>query len=235
MRPHIRNIFLFVSPFSRSLIHCKSTGGQSQQKIEQKQADIINARCLTNKSFLRDLWRMKTFLSLLLTMSVASTVCAEKSTLDIPLKDIDGKSTSLKSHKGKVMLVVNVASQCGLTKQYKQLQAVHSKYAKKGFTVLGFPCNQFGRQEPGSELEIKKFCSDNYNVTFPLHSKIEVNGKNAHPLYKKIKKESGGSDKISWNFEKFLLDGNGKVIKRFSPRTKPDAKEVTSAIEKALN
>ena len=178
---------------------------------------------------------MKTFLSLLLTISVASTVCAEKPTLDIPLKDIDGKSTSLKAHKGKVMLVVNVASQCGLTKQYKQLQAIHSKYAKQGFTVLGFPCNQFGRQEPGSPLEIKKFCSDNYNVTFPLLSKIEVNGENAHPLYKKIKKESGGSDKISWNFEKFLLDGNGKVIKRFSPRTKPDAKELTSAIEKALN
>ena len=178
---------------------------------------------------------MKIFLSLLLTISVASTVCAEKPTLDIPLKDIDGKSTSLKAHKGKVMLVVNVASQCGLTKQYKQLQAIHSKYAKQGFTVLGFPCNQFGRQEPGSPLEIKKFCSDNYNVTFPLLSKIEVNGENAHPLYKKIKKESGGSDKISWNFEKFLLDGNGKVIKRFSPRTKPDAKELTSAIEKALN
>ena len=178
---------------------------------------------------------MKPLFSLLLTMSIFSTVCAEKSTLDIPLKDIDGKSTSLKAHKGKVMLVVNVASQCGLTRQYKQLQTVHSKYAKKGFTVLGFPCNQFGRQEPGSELEIKKFCSDNYNVTFPLHSKIEVNGKNAHPLYKKIKKESGGSDKISWNFEKFLLDGNGKVIKRFSPRTKPDSKEITSEIEKALN
>ena len=178
---------------------------------------------------------MKLLLSLLLTLTVTSNVTAEESTLDIPLKDIDGKSTSLKAHKGKVMLVVNVASQCGLTRQYKQLQAVHSKYSKKGFTVLGFPCNQFGRQEPGSELEIKKFCSDNYNVTFPLHSKIEVNGANTHPLYKKIKKESGGSDKISWNFEKFLLDGNGKVIKRFSPRTKPDAKEVTAAIEKALS
>ncbi|MAJ17047.1 MAG: glutathione peroxidase, partial [Opitutia bacterium TMED67] len=100
---------------------------------------------------------MKLLLSLLLTLTVTSNVTAEESTLDIPLKDIDGKSTSLKAHKGKVMLVVNVASQCGLTRQYKQLQAVHSKYAKKGFTVLGFPCNQFGRQEPGSELEIKKF------------------------------------------------------------------------------
>ena len=97
---------------------------------------------------------MKLLLSLLLTLPITSNVTAEESTLDIPLKDIDGKSTSLKAHKGKIMLVVNVASQCGLTRQYKQLQAVHSKYAKKGFTVLGFPCNQFGRQEPGSELEI---------------------------------------------------------------------------------
>ena len=146
----------------------------------------------------------------------------------------DGSSKSLGDYAGKVLLIVNVASRCGLTKQYKQLQAVHTKYAKKGFTVLGFPCNQFGKQEPGTELEIKKFCTDNYSVTFPLHSKIDVNGKGAHPLYKKLKKESGGSDKIGWNFEKFLLDGNGKVIKRFSPRTKPDAPEVIAAIEKAL-
>ena len=177
---------------------------------------------------------MKLYATLLLTIGLTGAICAEKSTLDIPLKNIDGKATSLKAHQGKVMLVVNVASECGLTRQYKQLQAVHSKYSKKGFTVLGFPCNQFGKQEPGSELEIKKFCSDNYSVTFPLHSKIEVNGKGAHPLYKKLKKESGGSDKISWNFEKFLLDGNGEVIKRFSPRTKPDAPEVIAAIESAL-
>merc|ERR1712093_221755 len=119
---------------------------------------------------------MKLYATLLLTIGLTGSICAEKSTLNIPLKNIDGKATSLKAHKGKVMLVVNVASRCGLTRQYKQLQAVHTKYAKKGFTVLGFPCNQFGKQEPGSELEIKKFCSDNYSVTFPLHSKIEVNG-----------------------------------------------------------
>ena len=100
--------------------------------------------------------------------------------------------------------------------------------------MLGFPCNQFGKQEPGTALEIKKFCTDNYSVTFPLHAKIEVNGDGAHPLYKKLKKESGGSDKIRWNFEKFLLDGDGKVIKRFSPRVKPDAPEVVAAIESAL-
>ena len=177
---------------------------------------------------------MKPCMTLLLSIGLAGTVCAEKSTLDIPLKDIDGKKTNLGAHKGKVMLVVNVASKCGLTPQYKQLQAVHSKYGKKGFTVLGFPCNQFGKQEPGTSLEIKKFCTDNYEVTFPLHSKIEVNGNGAHPLYKQLKKESGGSDKIRWNCEKFLLDSNGQVIKRFSPRTKPNAPEVIAAIEAAL-
>ncbi len=177
---------------------------------------------------------MKFISTLFLSIGLAGVAYAEKSTLDIPLKDLDGKKTNLGVHKGKVMLVVNVASKCGLTPQYKQLQAVHNKFAKKGFTVLGFPCNQFGKQEPGTSLEIKKFCTDNYSVTFPLHSKIEVNGDSAHPLYKKLKKESGGSDKIRWNFEKFLLDGNGKVIKRFSPRTKPDAPEIITAIETAL-
>ena len=177
---------------------------------------------------------MKFISALFISISLAAAVSAGNPTLDIQLKDIDGKKTSLKAHKGKVMLVVNVASKCGLTRQYKQLQAVHDKFGKQGFTVLGFPCNQFGKQEPGTALEIKKFCTDNYSVTFPLHAKIEVNGDGAHPLYKKLKKESGGSDKISWNFEKFLLDGDGKVIKRFSPRVKPDAPEIVAAIESAL-
>jgi|TARA_B100001250_G_scaffold413799_1_gene449166 glutathione peroxidase len=178
---------------------------------------------------------MKFISSLFLSISLTVAVSADNPTLDIQLKDIDGKKTSLNAHKGKVMLVVNVASKCGLTPQYKQLQAIHDKFSKKGFTVLGFPCNQFGKQEPGTALEIKKFCSDNYSVTFPLHAKIEVNGADAHPLYKKLKKESGGSDKIRWNFEKFLLDGNGKVIKRFSPSVKPDSNDVIAAIESALN
>lgn len=178
---------------------------------------------------------MKLISSLFLSISLTVAVSADNPTLDIQLKDIDGKKTSLNAHKGKVMLVVNVASKCGLTPQYKQLQAIHDKFSKKGFTVLGFPCNQFGKQEPGTALEIKKFCSDNYSVTFPLHAKIEVNGADAHPLYKKLKKESGGSDKIRWNFEKFLLDGNGKVIKRFSPSVKPDSNDVIAAIESALN
>ena len=178
---------------------------------------------------------MKFISSLFLSISLTVAVSADNPTLDIQLKDIDGKKTSLNAHKGKVMLVVNVASKCGLTPQYKQLQAIHDKFSKKGFTVLGFPCNQFGKQEPGTALEIKKFCSDNYSVTFPLRAKIEVNGADAHPLYKKLKKESGGSDKIRWNFEKFLLDGNGKVIKRFSPSVKPNSNDVIAAIESALN
>ena len=178
---------------------------------------------------------MKFISALFLSISLTVAVSADNTTLDIQLKDIDGKKTSLNAHKGKIMLVVNVASKCGLTPQYKQLQAIHDKFSKKGFTVLGFPCNQFGKQEPGTSLEIKKFCSDRYSVTFPLHAKIEVNGDDAHPLYKKLKKESGGSDKIRWNFEKFLLDGNGKIIKRFSPSVKPDSTEVIAAIESALN
>ena len=174
-------------------------------------------------------------LLLVATLAVSVSVLADKkSVYDIPLKDIDNKAASLKAHKGKVMLIVNVASACGLTPQYKQLQSVYQKYGSKGFTVCGFPCNQFGRQEPGTLEEIKEFCSSKYSVTFPLYAKIEVNGNGAHPLYQKLKKESGGAEKIRWNFEKFLVGRDGKVIKRFSPGTKPDSKEVISAIESAM-
>ena len=169
--------------------------------------------------------------TLIFTLSVFA---GEKSIYKIPLQNIDGKAASLKAHQGKVMLVVNVASECGLTPQYEQLQALHKKYAGKGFTVCGFPCNQFGRQEPGTEKEIKAFCTSKYSVTFPMYAKIEVNGKGAHPLYRTLKKAAGGPKKIRWNFEKFLVDRNGRVIKRFAPRTKPDAPEVVKAIEAAL-
>ena len=174
------------------------------------------------------------FQSLIGTAAVTAATSYAGDLTAIPFETINGEKTSLADYKGKVVLIVNTASRCGLTKQYAGLEALQDKYGEKGFSVIAFPCNDFGKQEPGTELEIKKFCTDNYSVTFPLHSKIEVNGKGAHPLYKKLKKESGGSDKIGWNFEKFLLDGNGKVIKRFSPRTKPDAPEVIAAIEKAL-
>ena len=170
---------------------------------------------------------------LIATFVLSLSLSAEETLYNIPLKNINNKAASLKPHKGKVMLVVNVASQCGLTSQYKQLQAVYKKYSGKGFTVCGFPCNQFGRQESGTLEEIKKFCSSKYDVSFPLYAKIDVNGDGAHPLYKSLKKQIGPA-KISWNFEKFLIGKNGKVLKRFSPGTKPDAPEVTKAIEAAL-
>jgi glutathione peroxidase len=155
--------------------------------------------------------------------------------LDTPVKDIDGKDTSLKAYKGKVVLIVNVASQCGLTPQYEALEGLQKKYEAKGFTVLGFPCNQFGGQEPGTNEEIKKFCSTKYSVTFPLFDKIEVNGPNRHPLYQTLAgKDSPFPGDIKWNFNKFLIGRDGKIAKRFEPKTKPDSTEVTEAIEAAL-
>lgn len=154
---------------------------------------------------------------------------------DIPLKDIDGKDTSLKAYQGKVLLVVNVASRCGLTKQYSALQAVHEKYADQGFTVLGFPCNQFGNQEPGTNEQIKEFCSAKFNVTFPLFDKIDVNGPNRHPLYTALAGDNSPfPGDIKWNFGKFLIGRDGKIVKRFEPKTTPDSAEVTEAIEAAL-
>jgi len=153
----------------------------------------------------------------------------------IPLKDIDGKDSSLKAYQGKVLLVVNVASQCGLTPQYKSLESVQRKYKDKGFTVLGFPCNDFGAQEPGTHAEIKKFCSEKYEVTFPLFAKLHVKGDEQHPLYSVLTgKESPFPGEIKWNFGKFLLGKDGTILRRFEPQTKPDAPEVIEAIEAAL-
>ena len=154
---------------------------------------------------------------------------------DISVKDIEGKATSLKAYQGKVLLIVNVASKCGLTPQYKALEAIHEKYKDKGFTVLGFPCNQFAGQEPGTNEEIKQFCSTTYNVTFPLLDKVHVNGAKRHPLYVALAGESSPyPGDIKWNFGKFLIGKDGKIIKRFEPKTVPDAPEVTAAIEAAL-
>ncbi len=154
---------------------------------------------------------------------------------EIPFKDIDGKESSLKDYKGKVILIVNVASKCGLTPQYKTLEAVQQKYKAQGFTVLGFPCNQFGGQEPGSNEEIKQFCSSKYDVTFPLFDKIEVNGPKRHPLYVALAgKDSPFPGDIKWNFGKFLIGRDGKILKRFEPKTAPDAPEVIQAIEAAV-
>jgi glutathione peroxidase len=154
---------------------------------------------------------------------------------EIPIKDIDGKATSLNAYHGKVLLVVNVASKCGLTPQYKALESMQEKYKDKGFTVLGFPCNQFAGQEPGTNEEIKQFCSSQYHVSFPLFDKIEVNGPNRHPLYVALAgKDSPFPGDIKWNFGKFLIGKDGKILKRFEPKTTPDAPEVVAAIEAAL-
>ena len=154
---------------------------------------------------------------------------------EIPLKDINGKATSLKAYDGKVLLVVNVASKCGLTPQYKSLEAVHQKYKAKGFSVLGFPCNDFGAQEPGTNEEIKEFCSTKYNVSFPMFDKLHVKGAERHALYTALTGEGASfPGDVKWNFGKFLIGRDGKVLKRFEPKTAPDSPEVAAAIEAAL-
>lgn len=152
---------------------------------------------------------------------------------DFTVKTIKGEEKSLKDYSGKAMLIVNTASKCGLTPQYEQLQKLHEKYADQGLAILGFPCNQFLRQEPGSEEDIQQFCSMNYGVTFDMFSKIDVNGKERHPLYEHLAGDGAKfPGKISWNFEKFLVNKNGEVVARFDPKTTPDAAEVVQAIEK---
>jgi glutathione peroxidase len=177
---------------------------------------------------------MKTLLLLsVLTMQTLALSAGPIPT--IAVKDIDGKEGSLKAYDGKVLLVVNVASHCGFTPQYKALEAVYEKYKDKGFAILGFPCNQFGAQEPGTDAEIKQFCSSKYNVTFPLFDKIEVNGPNRHPLYVALAGQASPfPGDIKWNFTKFLISRDGKILKRFESRTTPDSPEVLAAIESAL-
>ena len=153
----------------------------------------------------------------------------------IPVTAADGSQVDLSAHKGKVLLVVNVASKCGFTPQYEGLEALHRRYADKGFEVLGFPCNQFGAQEPGDAEEIANFCSLTYDVTFPLLGKIDVNGPQAAPIYRHLKKEAPGllgSEAIKWNFTKFLVDRSGKVVKRYAPQTKPE--DIARDIEELL-
>jgi glutathione peroxidase len=148
------------------------------------------------------------------------------------LNSIDGQPLPLSNFKGKVLLIVNVASFCGFTPQYEQLEAVYEKYQDQGFVIAGFPANNFGAQEPGTNEEIKTFCSRKYNVKFPIYSKISVKGPDKAPLYQYLTETSGGE--IKWNFTKFLIDRNGKIIARFESAVKPDSPEVIAAIEKAL-
>jgi glutathione peroxidase len=156
---------------------------------------------------------------------------------DIPVTTIDGKDTTLADHSGEVMLVVNVASKCGFTPQYTALQQLQDTYGERGFTVLGFPCNQFLFQENGSEEQIAQFCSATYGVSFPMFAKIKVKGRNQHPLYAELTKSedaSGKAGNVKWNFEKFLINRNGEIVGRFRTKVTPDDPTITGAIEAAL-
>jgi glutathione peroxidase len=158
------------------------------------------------------------------------------SLFDQPIKTLDGEQSSLDEHKGEVLLLVNVASKCGLTPQYTGLEQLQTTYADRGFSVLGFPCNQFGGQEPGTAEEIATFCSTQYGVTFPLYEKIEVNGENRHPIYAELTQTpdaSGEAGDIKWNFEKFLVGRDGSVT-RFRPQVTPEDPALVEAIEKSL-
>jgi glutathione peroxidase len=159
------------------------------------------------------------------------------SLFDQPIHTLDGKPSSLAAHKGKALLLVNVASKCGLTPQYTGLEELHEKYAARGFAVLGFPCNQFGEQEPGSPEEIATFCSTTYGVTFPMFEKIDVNGTGRHPIYGELTQvadDKGEAGDVTWNFEKFLVSADGSKIQRFRPTTQPSDPGLVAAIEAAL-
>jgi glutathione peroxidase len=175
--------------------------------------------------------------------SFVPTDAAEKNQEKVPpalrfgMKSLAGKEVDLGKYHGRVVMIVNVASQCGLTPQYEQLQTLHEKYSEKGLSVLGFPCNQFGSQEPGTADEIREFCRTNYGVTFDMFAKINVNGEEACDLYRHLTAldtRPKGKGKISWNFEKFIIGRDGEVVARFSPRTKPDDPEVIKVIEAEL-
>jgi len=176
-----------------------------------------------------------TLLALAAMLMTAVSLRAADSLYDLPLKDIDGKDVTLKPYAGKVLLLVNVASHCGFTPQYAALESVYQKYSPQGLVVCGFPCNQFGGQEPGTDAEIKQFCTGKYDVTFPMFDKLEVNGANRHPLYVALAgSTSPFPGDIRWNFTKFLIDRDGKIVARFDSKVKPDSEEVSKAIEAAL-
>ena len=168
---------------------------------------------------------------------MAASLFGASGVLDFTLNSLDGKPAPLAEYRGKVVLIVNVASKCGYTPQYTGLEKIYEKYKDQGFEILGFPANNFGGQEPGTNEEIKTFCSSKYQVTFPMYSKVSVKGADSTPLYQfltdpKINPATGGE--IKWNFTKFLVDRNGKVISRFEPAITPESADVTGAIEKAL-
>jgi glutathione peroxidase len=177
---------------------------------------------------------MKALLSAIIMAATSHALSA--SIYEHKLIDIDGNETSLNEHNGKVILIVNVASRCGFTRQYKKLEELYQEYKDQGLVVCGFPCNQFGGQEPGSEKEIKKFCSLTYGVTFPLYAKILVNGADRHPLYEElVGDDSRISGKIKWNFTKILVGRDGTPIERYGALTSPNSRKLRKTIENALN
>jgi glutathione peroxidase len=177
----------------------------------------------------------RTLLLIATIMTAMISTHAADSLYDIPLKDIDGHDATLKPYAGKVLLLVNVASHCGYTPQYAGLEALYNKYGPQGLVVCGFPCNQFGGQEPGTAADIKQFCTAKYDVTFPMFDKLEVNGANRHPLYVALAgPASPFPGNIYWNFTKFLIGRDGKIVARFDSKVKPDSDEMTKAVEAAL-
>jgi glutathione peroxidase len=187
-------------------------------------------------SYLRFLFTIRGYLLSGALLIMASSLLAASGIYTFALNSIDGTPAPLANYKGKVVLVVNVASQCGYTPQYSALEATYEKYKDQGFVILGFPANNFGAQEPGTNEEIKTFCTRKYSVTFPMYSKLSVKGADQSPLYAYLTKETGKgiTGDIKWNFTKFLVDRNGNVVQRFEPAVTPDSKEVVSAIEKQL-
>ena len=186
-------------------------------------------KAASNRSF-------RTYLVLGVVIVMAGSAFAASNIYDFTLPSIEGKPMPLADFKGKVVLVVNVASRCGYTPQYSALESLYEKYKDQGFVIIGFPANNFGAQEPGTNEEIKTFCSRKYNVTFPLYSKVSVKGDDQTPLYQYLTKETDPSvaGEIKWNFTKFLVDRNGHVVQRFESAVTPDSKEVVSAVEKQL-
>lgn len=178
---------------------------------------------------------MRLFLALATLLTLSMHAAESPNLLTMPLKDIDGKEMTLAAYKAKVVLVVNVASACGYTAQYEGLEALYRKYKAKGLVIVGVPCNDFGGQEPGTEAEIKKFCSSRFEVTFPLTSKVSAKGKSAHPLFVALTgKEAGHPGPVSWNFNKFLVGPDGKLLARFDSSVAPESAELQAAIEKVL-
>lgn len=167
-----------------------------------------------------------------LTLLLPSVLMAASSVHDFTLTSIDGQPAPLASYKGKVLLLVNVASKCGYTPQYTGLQSLYDKYKDRGLVIVGVPANNFGGQEPGTNEEIKTFCTRNYNVSFPMMSKVSVKGEDKTPLYTYLTENTGGD--VKWNFTKFLVDKDGKIVSRFESKVTPDSPELTSAVEKAL-